>query len=61
MLNYIEKNKMLPTSSETLGVLNFLSHIPAIPKQAHDLLNFRKVDRKNYKLTSTTVFYGILV
>ena len=49
MLDYIEENKMLPTSSENLGLQNLLSHTPATPKQAHDLLNFRKIGQEEFQ------------
>ena len=49
MLDYIEQNKMLPTSSENLGLQNFLSHTPATPEQAHNLLNFRRIGQEEFE------------
>ena len=57
MLDYIEQNKMLPTSSENLGLQNFLSPTLATPEQAHDLLNFRQIGQEEFE---THINYCIL-
>ena len=49
MLDYIEENNILPTSSENLGLHNFLSHTPATPEQTHDLLNFRTIGQEEFQ------------